>query len=255
MAEELTEPTCTVKIVNGKYEGVIVSNKKRIPDAIFSVDVPQPTPIEMDSWFNTCIINQDRTPVAETEVVIYGEDWEVRTVTSGSGCFDAQIPAETEFTFKAMNPETKEWTDIGGTIMSAPKGTLLADEKEKVMPYDDDLINISHMEPEEGIVSHSFGGEEYKVRFKGDLEIPKHSMVVIIPTKIGEEYTVTISIDEPLKVYFSDEVRVPAILVNPRDGIVLNSFFAKKSITKLWLQPQNINEITIKNLTMKETKD
>ena len=254
MAEQM-QPTVSVKIVKGKYEGVIVSNEPRVPDATFTVDVPAKEPIKMDSYFNACIVRDDRSPVANTKVVASGDDWEVKGTTSEAGCLDMKIPSGVEFTIKAFDPETNKFSALGGTMVSADAGKLLNDCEAKVMPYDGNLMNVSRMTAEEGIISYSFGGDEYIVKFQGDMKVDKHSMVVHVPTEVGKSYKIIMNSDEPIKVWFSDDSRAgknPANVTKVNEDVVFQPFIATKTETRLYLQAQNGKEITVKSMTIKE---
>ena len=245
-----------LKIVNGKYTGVIHSGVKRVPDAPFAIPVPAKTPILMDSWFNECITYADHTPVQHTQVTIFGDDWGVDTNTSEAGCFDAKIPADANFTVKAMNPKEKAWAKLGGVIRSAKKGQLLDSSKVFVIPYNGNLANVSNITAEDGVKSYKvLRTPEHTIGFKitSDIKKTKHSLVLSVPTIVGKTYRVQLNTSKPLWVWFSDHSRKenPAKITSVNKLVPLHVFKATKRKTRLYLQPQSNDEVIIKQIIVK----
>ncbi len=257
------QPVCTVEIAKDQYHITVKSDDTRTPVVLSTVDIPERTPIIHDSFYNACIIKwnspQDSVPVANTLVSIWGypdADWGVDVNTSFAGCFNVKIPADSNFTMKAMNPDTKEFAKLGGTILSAGVGQLLSSGKDTVMPFDGDLMNVASVQFEEGVISHAFG-DGIKFSLTSNLKVTKHSAVVSFPTKVGKKYIVSIYVDKPVWIWFSDRSRHinPAKIITNSEmnkEVPLNALTATKTSTRLYFQPQNAEKLTVKSITIKE---
>ena len=254
------QPVCSVEVAEGEYRLTVRSEDTRIPIATSTVKVPERLPIAYDSYFTGCIVfyadPQDSRPVQNTLVSIWGypdTDWGVDVNTSEAGCFMVKIPADSNFTMKAMHPETKQFVKLGGTFISAGSGQLLNEAKDNIMPFNGDIVNLAIVTFEKGIKEHN-RTDTYFASFTADLNDTEHSMVVDLPTVVNKEYVVTFHIDKHVKVYFSDSSRAgnPAIITNISDDVVLGAFKATKTRTRLYFQPQSVEKITIKSLSVKE---
>ncbi len=257
------QPVCTVEITDDKYRITVNSEDSRTPMVVSTVDIPERTPIIHDSFYNACIIKwnspQDSVPVANTLVSIWGypdAEWGVDVNTSFAGCFNVKIPADSNFTMKAMNPDTKEFAKLGGTILSAGVGQLLSSGRDKVMPFDGDLMHIASIQFEEGVTSHEVK-EGIAFALTSDMKVTKHSAVISFPTKVGKKYVVTIYVDKPVWIWFSDNSRHvnPAKIITDSEmniDVPLHALTATKTSTRLYFQPQNTEKLTVKSITIKE---
>jgi len=254
--------TCTVKIVDNKYNVSIVSDVPRVPSVDAVVPIPVKVPIVKDSFYNMCIIYynkpQDSRPVAGSHVSFIGEGWRVEEITGKAGCVTTILPSDANFTIHATNPEANNTISrLNGHITSAKRGQLLSNKGERVMPFEDGVLHISNYTIEAGVKEHKIADINH-FWLISDLKVAKHSIVLHVPTIPGTEYEVKLKIDRAVWVFFSDSSRTsnPAKLtvVNKDHIITIDKFKATKTETRLYFQPKTAHKTTVEVISIKKVE-
>jgi len=87
---------------------------------------------KVKTWYENRIIwgdyiDHDKgTGVHNTEVVVWGVDWEFSTTTDDEGNFKVEVKPDSPFRIKASDGNV--WAEFNGTIEGVPLGTIKNDK-------------------------------------------------------------------------------------------------------------------------------
>jgi len=72
------------------------------------------------------IDHDEGTGVHNTEVIVWGEDWEYRITTDDEGNFKVEVKPDSQFKIKASDGNV--WAEFNGTLEGVPLGTTKNDK-------------------------------------------------------------------------------------------------------------------------------